>query len=336
MKRERQSEPAGNKRRRREAPTASAERYASPRLSLAAWREQHLYSALSSLGRLWQRRGATLLTVLVMALALALPLLLHLGVRNLEHFGGMLREARELSVFISPASEQTRIAALAAELGATPGVAAIATKGPEEGLAELRQLPGFAEAIELLQSNPLPTVLLVTPAVDASPEEIHALARVIQESDGVDFVQYDLAWRERLSRALAVAERMVLVVATLFGLGVLLVVGNTIRLDVLSRSEEIAVVQLMGGSDGFVRRPFLYAGCWYGLFASVLALLGSAVAQFALTAPVAALAASYGSDFAVRGLALEAVGATFAAGIVLGWLGAWAACGRHLSHGRPR
>ena len=336
MSRERPPGKGSNKRRQREAAPAANERYAPPRLSLAAWREQHLYSALSSLGRMWQRRGATVLTVLVMALALALPLLLHLAVRNLEHFGGMLREARELSAFMAPETEAEAISALAAELGRHAAVAAVSVKGPEDGLEELRQLPGFAEAVELLETNPLPSVLLVTPAPDAAPEAIHALAAEIQARPGVEYVQYDLAWRERLARALAVAERMVLVVATLFGLGVLLVVGNTIRLDVLSRAEEIAVVQLLGGSDGFVRRPFLYAGCWYGLFAAVLALVGSAVAQLALAAPVAGLAASYGSDFAVKGLGLDAVAATFAAGIVLGWLGAWAACGRHLSHGRPR
>lgn len=336
MSRERKLEQGSNKRRQRESAPAANERHAPPRLSFAAWREQHLYSMLSSLGRLWQRRSATVLTVLVMALALALPLLLQLAVRNLEHFGGMLREARELSAFMAPGTAPEAIAALAAELDENASVAAVAVKGPEDGLAELRQLPGFAEAVELLEANPLPTVLLVTPLPDARPEAIHALANEIQARAGVEFVQYDLAWRERLTRALGVAERMVLVVATLFGLGVLLVVGNTIRLDVLSRAEEIAVVQLLGGSDGFVRRPFLYAGCWYGLFAAVLALVGSAIAQYALAAPVAALAASYGSDFAVRGLGLDAVGATFAAGIVLGWLGAWAACGRHLSLGRPR
>lgn len=336
MKRRQHPGKGGNTRIQREQAPASNERYPLPHVSLAAYGDQHLYSAFSSLGKLWQRRGATVLTVLVMALALALPLLLQMAVRNLEHFGGMLREARELSVFVAPGTGPGEVATLAAGIGATAGVAAVATKGPEDGLAELRQLPGFAEAVELLESNPLPTVLLVTPAPDAAPAAIHALARAIQARAGVDFVQYDLEWRERLTRALAVAERMVLVVAILFGLGALLVVGNTIRLDVQSRAEEIAVVQLLGGSDGFVRRPFLYSGCWYGLFASVLALLGIAATQIALAGPVAALAASYGSDFALRGLGLEAVAATFAAGIVLGWIGAWAACGRHLSHGRPR
>src|SRR5205085_10387033 len=131
------------------------------------------------------------------------------------------------------------------------------------------------------------------------------------------------------------ATRITLVLAGLLALGALLVVGNTIRLDVESRAEEIAVVQLIGGSDGFVRRPFLYAGVWYGLAAAVLALLGVLAVQLALSAPVRELAASYGSEFALAGLPWSIAGGTLAGGIMLGWLGAWTACGRHLARGRP-
>lgn len=308
---------------------------ASWRERLAAYGGQHAYGALSSLGRLWQRRGATVLTVAVMGLALALPLLLLLALRNLESYGGAMRDAREITVFVAPGTEAAAIEALRGRIAAREGVARVAVRAPDEGLAELTALPGFAEAVALLDENPLPTVLLVTPQPALDAGALGLLAAGLEAEAGVDLVQHDLEWRERMRRAVALAERLVLIVALVLGLGALLVVGNTIRLDVQGRAEEIGIVQQLGGSDGFVRRPFLYAGCWYGLFAALVALAGSAAVLAALREPVAALAASYGSTLGLAGFDLATVAGTLAAGVVLGWLGAWVACGRHLARGKP-
>ena len=340
------SETAANRRVVREGAAvregAGVREGAAVRETRPAWRErlrayggQHAYGALSSLGRLWQRRGATLLTVAVMGLALALPVMLHLALRNLERYGGAMRDARELTVFVATDAEPGAIAALEQRIAATDGVARVAVRPPDEGLAELSALPGFADAIALLDENPLPTVLVVAPDAALGADAIGALARNLEGLPHVDLVQYDLEWRERMTRALALAERLVALVALVLGLGALLVVGNTIRLDVQGRADEIAIVQQLGGSNGFVRRPFLYAGCWYGLLASGLALAGCAVIMLALRAPVAALAASYGSTIGLVGLDARAAAATLAAGLVLGWLGAWIACGRHLARGKP-
>jgi cell division transport system permease protein len=322
--------------RRVEPQAAAGQRFVVARPPLRAVVDQHLYSALSSLGRLWQRRLASALTMLVMALALALPLLLHLAVRNLERFGGDLRDSRELTAFLDPARDAEGAQAAAVAARALPGAGAVEVRAPDAGLAELRELAGFGEALDLLSENPLPFTLVVAPAADATPESVHALARALDGADGVDFVQYDLAWRERLDATLALGARTVGVLAALLGLGALLVVGNTIRLDVAARADEIAVVQLLGGSDGFVRRPFLYAGCWYGLGAALAALAGVALARIALAGPVSRLAASYGSAYRLAGLDASVVLATLAAGLMLGWLGAWVACGRHLARGKPQ
>ncbi len=151
----------------------------------------------------------------------------------------------------------------------------------------------------------------------------------------MDFVQYDLVWRERLDLALELAKRVVWLLGLLLALGALLVVGNTIRLDVAGRAEEIAIVQLLGGTDGFVRRPFLYAGVWYGALAACAAIAGVMVATWLLRGPVGALAMSYGSDFALAGLSWPLALGTLGAGIVLGWLGAFVASGRELAKGNP-
>ena len=325
---------SGNRRIAREPPALRAPRVAW-RDRLRGWGAQHAYGALSSLGRLAQRPGATAMTVAVMGLALALPLMLHLALENLGRYGGAMRDARELSVFVDPAAEAEAIARLEAQLAGDAGVARVAVRPPEEGLAELAALPGFADAIALLEDNPLPTVLLVSPAPTLDAPAIASLARTIEAMPAVDLVQHDLEWRERMSRALALAERIVAIVALVLGLGALLVVGNTIRLDVQGRADEIAIVQQLGGSDGFVRRPFLYAGCWYGGFAALAALVAAFAVVAALEQPVAALAASYGRSGGLTGLGARVALATIAAGLVLGWIGAWLACGRHLARGKP-
>jgi cell division transport system permease protein len=317
------------------APAAVAARGPTVRQRLAVLVDQHLYSALSSLGRLWQRRLATALTVAAMALALALPLLLGLVLRNVAQFAGAVADSREISAFFAPGLEPAAAEALAARLGALANVERVALRTPADGLAELRDLAGFAGVAELAGVNPLPYVALVTP-VQADAASVRALAHALEREAGVDFVQYDLEWRERLTAALALAERVVAVFATLLALGALLIVGNTIRLDVAARADEILIVQLIGGTDGFVRRPFLYAGVWYGLLAALLALAAVLAAWLALDGPAQALAARYGSAWRLHGPGAGAVAATLAAGIMLGWLGAWAACGRHLSRGRPR
>lgn len=317
-----------------EAPAPREEAPADGRAR--AWLDQHLYSALSSLGRLWARRGATALTVLVMGLALALPLLLALLLANLRGLGGAVSDSREVSAFLAAGASPATVAAARAAIEALPDVGAVLVRDPDEGLDELRGMAGFGAALEAIGDNPLPHVLVVSPGADADATRIGALADAVGQVEGVDFVQYDLAWRQRLDAALALGTRLAWVAGVLLALGALLVVGNTIRLDVAARAEEIAIVQLLGGTDGFVRRPFLYAGAWYGLLAAAVALAGTWAAVWAMGGAVGRLAAAYGSVQSLAGPGLGTQFAVLAAGIVLGWLGAWAAVGRQLAQGRPR
>jgi len=303
---------------------------------LRAWIDQHQYSALSSLGRMWARRSATVLTVLVMGLALALPLLLSLAVGNLRGFGGSLTDSREVAAFLRVDAAPADIERSVAAVRALADVARVEVRDPAAGLDELRRLDGFGEALGLIGANPLPSVLVVAPQAAIDAARIGALAAAIENIDGVDFVQFDLAWRQRLDAALALSQRVVWVVGILLALGALLVVGNTIRLDVAARADEIAIVQLLGGTDGFVRRPFLYAGVWHGTLAALAAIVGAGLAFGALAAPVARLAQTYGASHALAGPGLAACLAVLAGGIVLGWIGAWAAVGRQLALGKPQ
>ncbi len=314
------------------AKPAAAERKKAGGLGsrLRAWREQHLYSLVSSLGRLAARPVATGLTVGVMAIALALPLGLGMALGNIERFSGSVTESREIGVFLKPEVTVAQARELADGIGARADVVAVGVRTPDEGLAEFRAMSDLAGALDVLEDNPLPTVLVVQPKGDGD-----TLAADLRQLPQADIVQHDAAWRQRLSAWLAFGERVVQVVAVLLGLGVLLVVGNTVRLDIGARSEEIAVLQHLGATDAFVRRPFLYLGAWYGLAAGVLAGLLLAVAGLLMQGRLSALVASYGTQFDLSGPGLRGSLVLLAGSALMGWLGAWLATGHHLRRTRP-
>ena len=307
----------------------------APTRRFGAWLEHHGFSIIASLGRMLRRPWATLLTVGVMAVALALPLGLAVVLGNVQQLGGQVQATREISVFLRPGQDVARAQALAAQLRARGDVQAVQVVQPAQSLATLRQRADLAAAIDALGDTAaqaaLPPLLRVTPKGDE-----RALVDQLQAADGVEHVQYDALWRERLLAWLGFGTRAVQVLAALLGLGALLVVGNTVRLDIQARREEIGVLQLLGASDGFVRRPFLYLGAWYGLAAGALALGILSVAWLALQAPLATLTARYGSHFTLHGLSpLQALG-VLAGAALLGWLGAGLVAGHYLRQTRTQ
>jgi cell division transport system permease protein len=302
----------------------------SARQRFRAWREQHAYSLVSSLGRFFQKPFATLLTVGVMAVAIALPLALGLALANLHRLSGSLQASREIGLFLRPEVDAAQAERLATELRRRRDVAEVSLRTPEDGLQEFRQLSGLGDALALLGENPLPTVLRVTPLDDGA-----SLAAQLRLRPEVELVQHDAAWRRRLDAWLGFGGRLALVLAGVLGLGVLLVVGNTVRLDIGNRREEIEVLQQLGATDAFIRRPFIYLGAWYGLAAGAAALGLLAAASALLRPSLAALAGSYDSGFALRGPGPAGAGALLLAATLVGWLGAWLASGHHLRQTRP-
>jgi cell division transport system permease protein len=302
-----------------------------------AWRDQHLYSLFSSLGRLAARPWASALTVLVLGVALALPLLLHVALDQVRGLSEGLREAREITVFLEPAATAGHSAAFADELRARPDVADVTVRTPDEGMAEFRRLSGFDNALDVLGANPLPMMLIITPLEAGGGTDEPQLVADLRAESRVDLVQYDALWRRRLGAILDFGARSVGVLGALLALAALLVIGNTVRLDIQGRREEIAVMQLIGASNGFVRRPVLYTGFWYGLGGGVLALAIVVAIGFALGGPLRRLLASYGQAVSSGGLDIHPVLAlaVIAASAVLGWIGAWLVTSGHLGEGNP-
>jgi cell division transport system permease protein len=293
------------------------------------WFDHHLYSFVASLGRVARRPWATVLTVGVMAVALALPLGLWLVLGNVERFAGNVQQARAISVFLKPAVDVAQAQALAATLRGRGDIDRVELRTPQQGLEELRA-SGLGEAITAVGDNPLPSLLVITPKGDEA-----MLASSLQQLPEADLVQHDAVWRQRLDGWLRFGGRVALVLAALLGLGALLVVGNTVRLDIQSRREEIGVQQLLGATDGFIRRPFLYLGAWYGLAAGAFAIGLLTLAAIALRAPLAELASSYGSRFMLTGFDLPTALVVILGAAVLGWFGAGIVTGHYLRQTRP-
>lgn len=297
-----------------------------------AWGRRQLYSFFSSLGTLLGHRLGTLMTVLVLGIAMLLPLGLYVTLDNLRGLDLQQGEWGTITVFLEPEVAEDRALALAARIE-RERAAEVTTVSPEQGMADFAQASGFGQALELFAENPLPWVLLVTPRVSAE-EDIESVAGALSgwldEQEGVDLVQVDFKWLQRLAGLLALGDAFVTVLTVLFSLAVVVVVANTIRLDVASRSHEIEVMHLVGASNGFIRQPFLYLGFWYGLLGALLALLLLGLCLLYLARPLGRLLEAYGSSMDVGGLGGESVALVLLGGGLLGLLGAWLAVQRYL------
>ena len=305
--------------------------------SPVTWVTRHLQSMFAALGRLLRRPLSTLLTTLVIAVALALPAGLWLVVKNARAATGDLATAVQVTAYMKVGTPIARADQLARQLRERPEVASVRVIPAEQALKEFREYSGFGSALDALTDNPLPHALVVQPRVEQRDGgTIEALRAFLTAAPDVDIVQADAEWARRLAALLDVLRTLFLAAAGLLAVGVLAVIGNTIRLEIGARREEIEVTKLVGGSDAFVRRPFLYAGLLQGLFGGLLSLGLVAPVIAAVEAPIARLTALYGGRFRLGGLSLEEAGIVLLVGASLGLIGAWIGAARHLSRIEPR
>jgi cell division transport system permease protein len=324
--------------RRRAATPHASPRVGARRLGLfgrcRAWLVHHLQAMFNTLGRMARSPVATLMTVAVIGIALALPTGLHIVLQGARTVGAGWEDAARISLFLRKGTEEMEIRRLIRDIGAMEGVASVTHIAPDVALEEFRRLSGFGEALDLLGENPLPSVLVVSPD-GATPEAASALVDRFGRIDAVERAQLDLEWLKRLHAIMQIGQRAVLVLAVLLAFAVLLIIGNTIRLSIQSRREEIVVQKLIGATDAFVRRPFLYNGLFFGAFGAVFAWLLVSLALLSLAGPVERLAALYDSGFNLSHLSPLGVAGLLGAGLGLGLLGAWWAVGRHIREIEP-
>lgn len=308
-----------------------------PRLGsqVRAWARHHRAMALDSGRRLLRYPLGSLLTMLAIGIALILPSALWLALDSARLLGDELDETASLTVYLTTMLNEDEATQVADTLRTHPGVAEGRLVTAAQGMREFQQRLGLEDALARLSDNPLPASVVITPR-DTSPSAVHELGEQFEAMAKVDEVRLDLAWLERLRRLAELGQRLALALGGLFGFGVLLVVGNTIRLAVESRRQEIEVITLIGATHAFVRRPFLYSGAWYGLGGGLLAWGLLSLGGQWLAAPIQALAQSYGAHFAMPTLGLGGSAMLLVSSTLLGWLGSWMAVSRHLKKIRPR
>jgi cell division transport system permease protein len=306
-------------------------------VNIQAYFMRHAQTLVGSLGRVVHQPFATLMTTGVIGLALALPLFLDLALQNVRTATGNWSDAFDVSVYMDKRASSARTATVAKLLRQRDDVAAVRVVTADQALAQFRDASGFGKALDALEGNPLPDTLIVTPTLIAgTPQGMEALKAAIAAMADVQTVQLDTDWVKRLNAMLDLLRRVVVLTGGLLGAGVVLIVGNTIRLDILNRRAEIEVMKLVGASDGFARRPFLYSGIWYGLGGGLMALILVCIAVAALAQPVESLAKLYGSQFRLSGLGFRTGVRVVALSVGLAWLGSWLAATRHIRGIDPR
>lgn len=297
-----------------------------------AYLEHHWASARRSLVGLTTAPLASLMTIGVLAIALALPAAFLIGVTQIKSATKGFEKPGTLSVFLRADADAQAQERLYKILSVDARLEAVELKSPQQALNDFKAQSRLGEAVALLKDNPLPAVLKITAAKDQrTPERMNALATALKAREYVDYVSFDQRWVERFAGMLEIAERLTQIVGLMLALAVLLVVGNTIRLEIQERVEEIEISKLLGATDAFVRRPFLYAGVWLGLLGGIVAWLLLNLGLYSLRGPVAELARSYGSSFTMGSLPAIDTIKLLLVSAVIGWLGAWLAAGRQLS-----
>ncbi|MFL6622736.1 MAG: permease-like cell division protein FtsX [Sulfurifustis sp.] len=298
---------------------------------LRKYARNHRYVFRMTLAQLGRAPLAAAMTIATIGITLALPTGLYIVVDNLQRVSHGWDTGGQISLFLKREAASGAIDRFAERVRGLRGVARVEYVSSDQALTEFKRLSGFGDALNLLDRNPLPPVLIVHPAAAQSPGALHALMRELRASEIVDSAQLDLEWVQRLQALLAVAERVVAVLAVLLAAAVLLTIGNTIRLSVLNRRDEIEIMKLMGATDAFIRRPFLYSGVIYGLLGAAVAWFILALVRLFLAEPLASLAASYGAEVPLDGFSATTAGIVLVTGAFLGWLGSRLAVGRHLS-----
>lgn len=293
------------------------------------WLLVHLDTLRESLARLARQPIASALNVVVIGIALSLPAGFYLGLNNLQTFSRQLSSDPQVSIFMAIDASAADVAAVEQRLKSNSDIGRVEFIGRDQALARLKRSAGLADVLANLGRNPLPDAFVVT-ARSNDPATLEALHDLARKWPKVEHVQLDAEWARRLDAALNVGRMLVTLLAVLLAVALVAVTFNTIRLQILTRRDEIEVSKLIGATNPFIRRPFLYFGALQGLAGGFAAWAIVALAVLVLNIQLADLTGLYGSTFKLEWPSLGDTMILLAFAAVLGWLGAWLSVSRHL------
>ena len=303
---------------------------------LATWFTRHVSTSIGSLGRLFRQPFASLMIILVIAVTLAIPAALNLVIKNAQSVSDGWDNALDFSIYLKRGLTESEAEGLGRLIQQRADVESVRLITASEALAEYKQQSGFGQALDHLSENPLPHTLVVRPGPSNTSRSMVLLQEELGNLPEADVVQVDTEWVQRFHAILDIVKQAIGIGASLLGVAIVVIIGNTIRLDIQNRREEIEVTKLIGASNAFVRRPFLWSGFWYGLFGGSLALGLVQYGLYLLEQPAARLAGLYQSGATVLALTLEENLSILGIGIALGLVGSWFAAARHMRRIEPR
>jgi cell division transport system permease protein len=324
MQRKTRKRPAKQQQTRQTKPSGAS--IAGSRIAdrLQAYFYTHAHGLFSSLGRLARTPITSAMTIAVLAIAISLPGGFYILVANAQQLTGNLESSNQISLFLKLDIGDTDAHRLAGKLTNNPDVASVEFISKQRGMEDFRNYSGFGEALDALDENPLPAVLQVLPK--NTLDDAKALEPLLEKLNSlpeVDFVQMDMQWVKRLQTMMELAKRGVAVLSLMLGIAVVFITGNTIRLELHSRREEVVIAKLIGATDSFIQRPFLYVGFWYGLLAGIFAWFIDTVMMLVLRQPVEKLSALYDSQFRTLFFSYSESLSLMAIAAFLGVTGSW-------------
>lgn len=275
---------------------------------------------------------------LVVAIALSLPAGFYVAVTNLQKIVNVTDSSNTITVFLKTTATQPQIELLKEKVSLDEGIEVIKYISSQQGLDEFRAESGFGDVLKMLDENPLPPVFLIEPDRDIqnNSELIKKLVTRLKKEHLIENIQIDMMWLKRLQAILLVSERLSFMLGVILAFGVLLIISNAVALSLDSKSEEVIVIKLVGGTNAYVRRPFLYTGLCYGSFGGILSWIFIAIAVYWLSIPIEKLSALYQSSIELEGLGFFGLISLISIGVSLGLLGAWLAVTRQLSAIEPK
>jgi cell division transport system permease protein len=301
-----------------------------------AYLVRHAQVIVYCLGRFSRAPLATLMTTAAIGIALALPTGMYVLLKNAQQVAQQWESAAQISLFMKQHVDEARTRKLASHLRELDDIATVTVIPNSQALDEFRKYSGFGDALDALDGNPLPNVLVVQPRTEfASAASISALLETLKNLPDVEIAQLDTEWLQRLFGIMEIVRRAVIILATLLALSVVFIVSNTIRLEIENRRDEIEITKLIGGTNAFIRRPFLYTGLWHGLFGALLAWLLAELSLYLMTEPVARLSVMYDSSFRLDHMGVQDGVLLLGYGMALGLAGSWIAVGKHLKNIEP-